>query len=154
MAIFLAFQSQAWHTDEQTGHALSTDPGITAAAEPTHRLRIIAALVNPIGPAPELETVTLISPGADPVDLSGWTVLDRQERMMPLDPAVIAPGDTVRLPIDHPVQLGNRGGLLTPRRRRAEGRQGWRAPRRTPAWKATQSFSSEVEIRNPAVRTR
>ena len=32
---------------------------------------------------------------------------------MPLDPAVIAPGDTVRLPIRPPVQLGNRGGLLT-----------------------------------------
>ena len=55
----------------------------------------------------------MINPGADPVDLSGWTVLDRQERMMPLDPAVIAPGDTVRLPIRPPVQLGNRGGLLT-----------------------------------------
>ena len=118
VAIFLAFQSQAWHTDEQTGHALTTSPGTgpevtTAGAEPDHRLRIVAALVNPIGPAPEAETVTLINPGADPVDLSGWTLLDRQERVMALDPVVIAPGDTVRIPIRPPVQLGNRGGLLT-----------------------------------------
>ena len=118
VAIFLAFQSQAWHTDEQTGHALTTAPGTgpevtTAGAEPDHRLRIVAALVNPIGPAPEAETVTLINPGADPIDLSGWTLLDRQERVMALDPVLIAPGDTLRIPIRPPAQLGNRGGLLT-----------------------------------------
>ena len=153
MAIFLAFQSQAWHTDEQTGHALSTDPGITAAAEPTHRLRIIAALVNPIGPAPELETVTLINPGADPVDLSGWTVLDRQERMMPLDPAVIAPGDTVRLPIRPPVQLGNRGGLLTLLDAGGLKVDGVAYTEADAGLEGHSVVFSEVENWNPAVRT-
>jgi hypothetical protein len=57
VAIFLAFQSQAWHTDDRTGHAIPTpEPG-----EPDHTARIVAALVNPAGPAPEAETVTLVN---------------------------------------------------------------------------------------------
>jgi uncharacterized protein YukJ len=42
LAIFLAFQSQAWHTDDLTGHAIT-------GSEPDQTLRIIAALVNPMG---------------------------------------------------------------------------------------------------------
>ena len=116
MAIFLAFQGQKWHTDDVTGHTIVEGGGpanVASAAEPDHRLRIVAALVNPIGPAPESETVTLINPGADPVDLTGWSLVDRQQRVMPLDPGVIGPGDAVRLALRAPVQLGNDGGLLT-----------------------------------------
>lgn len=45
VAVFLAFQSQAWHTDDTTGHPIDTAP-----PRPGHReepLRIMAALVNP-----------------------------------------------------------------------------------------------------------
>jgi hypothetical protein len=67
--ILLAFQSQAWHTDDRTGHTI---PGLDplgagpdpSPAEPDRIVRIVAALVNPIGPAPEPETATLINPGA------------------------------------------------------------------------------------------
>jgi uncharacterized protein YukJ len=52
VGIFLAFQSQTWHTDDQTGHTVAGLP------EPDHIVRIVAALVNPPGPAPEAETVT------------------------------------------------------------------------------------------------
>ena len=50
VAIFLAFQSQAWHTDDTTGHTLPDTPRRPA---PRRRapLRIVAALVNPAGPA-------------------------------------------------------------------------------------------------------
>ena len=40
-------------------------------------LRIVAALVNPAGPAPEAESVTLLNPRADAVDLGGWRLVDR-----------------------------------------------------------------------------
>jgi Uncharacterized conserved protein len=61
VAVFLAFQSQAWHTDDRTGHTITDvitpGPGPTPnPSEPDHAVRIIAALVNPIGPAPEQET--------------------------------------------------------------------------------------------------
>ena len=56
VAIFLAFQSQAWHTDDTTGHAI--DAPTEVGDQP---LRIVAALVNPVGPSPEQESVTLLN---------------------------------------------------------------------------------------------
>ncbi len=76
VALFLAFQSQAWHTDDATGHAL---PGPhTDTGDPV--IRILAALVNPPGPAPEHETVTLLNASPAPVDLTGWQLADRAGR--------------------------------------------------------------------------
>lgn len=117
VAIFLAFQSQAWHTDDQTGHALTDPPGPPGPgpgpADPGHAVRIVAALVNPVGPAPEQETVTLINAGAQDVDLTGWSLADRLQQRMPLDPVTLPAGETARIVLRPPVQLGNRGGLVT-----------------------------------------
>ncbi|MGH3695302.1 MAG: DUF2278 family protein [Pseudonocardiaceae bacterium] len=116
VAIFLAFQSQSWHTDDQTGHTIpdlptpGPEPG---PAEPDHLVRILAALVNSVGPAPERETVTLLNTSPQDLDLAGWALLDRQEQRMTLDSMILAAGDTVRIPVRAPIQLGNNGGLLT-----------------------------------------
>ena len=113
VAIFLAFQSQAWHTDDQTGHALpGPEPG-EPQPEPDHTLRIVAALVNPPGPAPEAETVTLLNASPVPVDLAGWAIADAQKRRLVLEGGVLPAGDTIRLLLGPPLQLGNRGGLIT-----------------------------------------
>jgi uncharacterized protein YukJ len=112
VAIFLAFQSQAWHTDDQTGHAIPTpEPGEPGA--PDHTVRIVAALVNPSGPAPEAETVTLLNASPQEIDLAGWSILDREKRRLVLDTGSLAAGDTTRVPLGPPVALGNRGGLIT-----------------------------------------
>jgi hypothetical protein len=74
---------------------------------------IVAALVNPIGPAPEPETVTLLNPGAAPVDLTGWSLADRLDHRMPLAPSILPPGETLRVPLTAPIQLSNRGGTIT-----------------------------------------
>ncbi|HEX8132127.1 MAG TPA: DUF2278 family protein [Actinomycetes bacterium] len=111
VAIFLAFQSQAWHTDDQTGHAI-TGPG----PEPTpadQRVRIVATLVNPRGPAPEAETVTLLNAGPDDLDLAGWSIVDQAKRRLVLDGGVLPAGEAVRVALGSTVQLGNRGGLVT-----------------------------------------
>lgn len=114
VAIFLAFQSQAWHTDDQTGHALpGPGPGPTPHSDAGHPVRIIAALVNPAGPAPEQETVTLINPGPAPVDLTGWSLVDGFANRMSFAPGVLPPGETVRVQLRGPIELGNRGGTLT-----------------------------------------
>jgi uncharacterized protein YukJ len=107
VAVFLAFQNQAWHTDDQTGHTIG------GPAEPDRLVRIIAALVNPVGPAPEHETVTLLNTGTQDLDLSGWVLLDRLKQRMPLDPITVPAGETSRIPLRPPIQLGNQGGLLT-----------------------------------------
>jgi uncharacterized protein YukJ len=76
VAIFLAFQSQSWHTDDHTEHTLPDLPTPGPAPtpgpdEPDHLVRILAALVNPVGPAPEHETVTLINTSPQDLDLRG-----------------------------------------------------------------------------------
>ncbi len=118
VGVFLAFQSQAWHTDDQTGHTVAElpEPGpapLPGPGEPDHTVRIVAALVNPTGPAPEAETVTLLNASPQEVDLSGWSVLDRVKHRMALDAGTLPPGDSIRVRVSAPVQLGNRGGLIT-----------------------------------------
>ncbi|GAA0948802.1 hypothetical protein GCM10009554_46820 [Kribbella koreensis] len=114
VAIFLAFQSQTWHTDDTTGHALPGEPGpIPGPTDPHRTLRIIAALVNPIGPAPEPETVTLLNPGAALIDLHDWALVDRLGQRMSLPAMELPAGDALRIALRAPVQLGNRGGTLT-----------------------------------------
>jgi len=117
VAIFLAFQSQAWHTDDQTGHRIEgpvePGPGPTPhPSEPDFSLRIIAALVNPIGPAPEAETVTLLNATPDAIDLAGWRLVDRARQTQALD-GRIEPGATLLVRVQPLVALGNKGGTIT-----------------------------------------
>jgi len=70
-------------------------------------------LVNPRGPAPERETVTLLNASPDDIDLTGWSIVDHAERRMVLDGGSLPAGDAVRVVLASPVQLGNRGGLVT-----------------------------------------
>ncbi|MEV0898502.1 DUF2278 family protein [Actinoplanes sp. NPDC049802] len=117
VAIFLAFQSQAWHTDDITGHRLpgipSPGPAPTPApGEPDHLVRIVAALVNPPGPAPEAESVTLLNTTPLELDLTGWSLADRAGGRHPLT-GRLAPGGVTQVRVAPPAQLGNRGGTLT-----------------------------------------
>jgi hypothetical protein len=112
VAVFLAFQSQAWHTDDDTGHAI-TEPGpVPGPSEPDRVVRIVGALVNPIGPAPEPETVTLLNTSPRPVEIDGWTIADRLKNKQSLSGSLAA-GATVTVPVQPPVQLGNKGDIIT-----------------------------------------
>lgn len=119
VAIFLAFQSQAWHTDDTTGHRLDEQvpqPGPAPApspSEPDLRVHIIAALVNPVGPAPEAETVTLLNTSPHPIELGGWALADQAKRRHVFGPGTLEPGVTLVVPLMNTVQLGNRGGIIT-----------------------------------------
>jgi uncharacterized protein YukJ len=110
VGIFLAFQSQAWHTDDKTGHTIQDAPEENFGEE---RVRIVAALVNPVGPAPEDETVTLLNASPDPVDLAGWRLVDRAHHTELVSNGVLAAGDTTVVLLAGTVQLGNKGGEIT-----------------------------------------
>jgi uncharacterized protein YukJ len=117
VAIFLAFQSQAWHTDDKTGHATPSipDPGPgpdPSPEEPDHSVRIVGALVNPVGPGPERETVTLLNASPDTIDLAGWEIADRIKRKHQLS-GELAAGATTVIVLPPTVQLGNKGGIIT-----------------------------------------
>ena len=92
-------------------------PGPTPTPVPGGRdghVRIAAALVNPKGDDPGLETVTLVNASPAPVDLTAWAVADRNKKRSPLPPGTLAPGETLRVQLDGKgAQLSNKGGIIT-----------------------------------------
>lgn len=108
VAVFLAFQSQAWHTDDATGHSID-GPGPRA----TPAVRVLAALVNPAGPPPEDETVLLLNASPDAVDLTGWALADQAKARCPLPGATLAAGETLVVHLQGRARLGNKGGQIT-----------------------------------------
>jgi uncharacterized protein YukJ len=135
VAYFTKFQSQSWHTNDVTGHAQSgagddLGPGsgphsgpigtgthgggnpMTPGHDPDFQVRIVAAMVNPVGPAPEEETVTLLNTTPQPVNLTGWSLADKQKNKMPLSGA-IPQGATLQVAVKPPMQLSNSGGIIT-----------------------------------------
>jgi hypothetical protein len=105
---FLAFQSQAWHTDDATGHALADVP--TPAVDLV--VRIVGAMVNPVGPGPERETVTLLNASPNRIDLSGWQIADKLKNKHALTGSLAA-GAILVVTLSPRVQLGNNGGIIT-----------------------------------------
>lgn len=110
IGIFLAFQSQAWHTDDATGHTIAGTPQPDGAQPP---VEILAAMVNPVGPAPERETVLLLNASPNTTDVTGWRIADRLKRSCALPGGQLAPGATLQVTVSDGVQLGNRGGAIT-----------------------------------------
>lgn len=116
VALFLAFQSQVFHTDDITGHRVqdtdhSTNEGIP---ESDRAVRIVAALVNPSGDDRAKESVTLINTLPTPVDLNGWSLADRLKHKRLLNGIILDPGACVKVPLSgNDVQLANDGGIIT-----------------------------------------
>ncbi|MDF3308890.1 DUF2278 family protein [Rhodococcus sp. T2V] len=128
VGVFLKFQSQTWHTDDETGHQIRpavsgppSDRGIIARPftpgtpptpeAPDGAVRIVAALANPVL-SPEVETVTLLNTTSAAIDLDGWRLLDRDKHPMALSGTIEA-GDTLRCTLTVPVVLPNTGGQIT-----------------------------------------
>lgn len=108
IAVFLAFQSQSWHTDDTTGHTIE-GPGPKALAP----VRILAAMVNPVGPAPEDESVLLINASPDDIDLAGWMLADKAKAKCPIPAGVLGAGQTLEVHLEGRATLGNKGGQIT-----------------------------------------
>ena len=112
VGIFLAFQSQAWQTDDSTGHAVGGGGG--GGGSPSNAaIRLVAALVNPIGPAPEAETVTILNASPAAVDVSHWFLADRIGQRSPVPGGPLDTGATRVVPVVPPMALGNSGGTIT-----------------------------------------
>jgi hypothetical protein len=105
VAVFLAFQSQKFHTDDVTGHAIGVEVDST--------VRIVAAMVNPVGPAPEAEHVLLLNASPSAVDLTGWQIADRAKQRCPVPGGPLAAGATLEVATTAPVALGNHGGTIS-----------------------------------------
>ncbi|MDJ0593584.1 MAG: lamin tail domain-containing protein [Pleurocapsa sp. MO_226.B13] len=77
-------------------------------------VKIIAALINPLGSDPGKESVTLINVSPENIDLSGWALADMQQRKMRLDDIQLRPGEMVKIWVtNQDITLSNRGGIIT-----------------------------------------
>jgi len=107
VALFLAFQSQCWHTDDVTGHCLGNE-------EIRSDIRIVAALANPSADDQGKETVTLINMSPHTVDLSGWSIADAHKRRSSILGLALTAGSTGVVQLDgQGALLGNKGGIIT-----------------------------------------
>ncbi len=107
VALFLAFQSQCWHTDDITGHCLENDEENTV-------IHIVAALVNPLDGDQGKEAVTLINTSPRAIDVSGWSIADAHKRRSVIKDCILAPGSTGVMQLDgQGALLGNKGGIIT-----------------------------------------
>ncbi len=124
VAIFLAFQSQCFHTDDVTGHRIpeackSIPPAPPAPSEdepPETRdkdVRIIAALINPEGHDYGNESVTLLNTTPDSIDIDDWTIVDKNKKKAYLGGSIGA-GESLRIALSgKDAQLSNKGGIIT-----------------------------------------
>jgi uncharacterized protein YukJ len=112
VGVFLAFQSQAWHTDDLTGHRLTPDQ--PTAEEPDGRIRIVGAMVNPEGDDVGRERVTLLNTTPEAIDLKEWSIADKNKRKTILTGPQLSGGATTIVELSgEGAQLSNDGGIIT-----------------------------------------
>jgi len=129
VALFLKFQSQTWHTDDENGHPLKGNKEDTPVHDdiivtppwknnetptdenPDGLIRIVAALVN-ARRFPEEEWVTLLNTSPDEVNIDNYALLDSQENRTVLS-GVLGAGQCMRVKVKAPMALSNRGGIIT-----------------------------------------
>ncbi|MCB9704971.1 MAG: DUF2278 family protein [Myxococcales bacterium] len=104
-AVFLAFQSQSWKTDDH-GHTIAGDDAGAAGVD-VGDVRIVAATIDAAKGAGSL--VTLINASADAIALAGWSLLTYDGARHPID-GELAAGGVLTLALD--ARLGAAGDAL------------------------------------------
>ncbi len=103
VAVFLAFQSQSWHTDDSTGHTIAGPTPPPASGDAA--IRVVGALVT------GTPVVTLLNASPVPVDLTGWHLADQRKSRFALSGTLPA-GTTLAVRVDDTLHLSG-GGALT-----------------------------------------
>ncbi len=114
-AVFTAFQSQAFHTDDKTGNPLNDLP-VDDKNQPENKipLRIIAAMVNPGADDVGKEYVILLNKSKNAVDLTGWQIVDKLKKNDRIENLQIPAGEALHVGLSGKgAQLSNKGGNIT-----------------------------------------
>jgi poly(U)-specific endoribonuclease len=77
------------------------------------QVKIIAALVNPVGDDPGAETISLVNMSSASIDLAGWRLLDKMNNRYEISDLTLRGGSiaTIVLP-KNSMQLSNKGGEI------------------------------------------
>ncbi len=115
VAVFTAFQSQMFHTDDVYGKPLpGFKPGLPPAGAATASLHIVAAMVNPSGNDTGKEFVLLLNTGTTDINLSGWQIADNLNKRDTIGNITLHAGDTVKVTLSgNGAQMPNSGGTIT-----------------------------------------
>jgi uncharacterized protein YukJ len=105
VAIFLAFQSQEFHTNDSTGNPIEN-----RSVWNENTVVIVSALLNPISGMP---AISLLNTTSNDIDLSGWALADRMKEKKKLK-GVIKAGDFITINIILPeLILPESGGIIS-----------------------------------------
>jgi uncharacterized protein YukJ len=114
-AIFLAFQTQSWHTDDRGDPVPYPDPiderQVARDQVTLPPVRIVGAYVHPNDDKRGVEHVAIRNDGEHPLPVSGWRLLNRNGDATILDGAV-PPRSVRRFLLPAAVPLSTRGGLI------------------------------------------
>jgi uncharacterized protein YukJ len=114
VAMFLKFQSQVVHTDDQNAdpiEPLAQKPGLPK--EKT-AIKIFAALVNPKTDDVGKETVYLLNTTDKDINLEGWMIADKLKKKEVIRGITLSALDTVQIKLSgQAAQLSNEGGIIT-----------------------------------------
>jgi uncharacterized protein YukJ len=128
-ALFLKFQNQVWHTNEDDAAPIEGAPKVpeisipdsgtiphwpsVADDSPYHLARIVAAMVNPRGDDPKHEFVTILNTSDRTLDLTNWQILDQQDKAEMISGSIEPGAASVFQLSGNGAQLSNKGGTIT-----------------------------------------
>lgn len=108
IALFLAFQSQTFHTEDITGQQIHFNDVLP---KEEYAVRIVAALVNTGNMV--RETVTIVNTANHKIDINNWSIADCQNAKRFLY-GLIRPGEFLTIPlIGKTINLSCDGGIIT-----------------------------------------
>jgi uncharacterized protein YukJ len=126
VGLFLRFQTQWLPTDNTTGYRSPGAKPIPAGGSPatgggtgptsvTHpAVYIERALINPLGNDPGKEVVVLGNTTTVLVDLTGWSIVDKNNNAEVLHNVALPGGESRNVVLSgNGAQLGNKGGTIT-----------------------------------------
>lgn len=125
VGLMLRFQTQWLPTDNATGHRLPNAQPIPAGGAPgggepevppavsSPAIYIERALVNPIGADPKKEAIVLGNTTSAPADVSGWSLVDKNDNVETIGALTLPPGESRMVVLSgKTLQLGNKGGTI------------------------------------------
>ena len=125
VGLFLRFQSQWLPTDNATGQRTpkarpipaggipDVDPGTDPSSVTHPAVYIERALVNPAGGDVGHEVIVLGNTTTRVMDLTGWSIVDKNNNSETLQGVVLPPGESHNVMLSGTgIQLGNKGGTI------------------------------------------
>ncbi len=100
-------------TDYDTPTVIVTEPNDVVSNNENKVVRVIAALVNPVGEDPGFESITLLNISPNDIDLNNWLLEDKNSKQGSLN-MIIKSGETLKIRLSGlgSPQLSNKGGLI------------------------------------------